>query len=82
MPFELVEKPVAVKVPLEFGDVGAFAEIASGFVEHADERVQQRIVGVRLVGLLVDVEQDRRGRNGQGPLQLSREHQIVLLLRF
>ena len=78
---ECLELAVVVQILLEFRNIRCSAVVPTGFVEHADECIQQRRHAA-FIGFLIDVEQDRCGRNGQSTLQLASKHGIVLLVRL
>src|SRR3546814_8556452 len=77
---ERLELTTPVQVALELRDIALLAVVAAGFVEHLDEYRQQRIdLGLADdVGLLVNVEQNAFGWNGDGLLQLGAQQFIVL----
>ena len=79
--FERLELAIVVQILFEFRNVRRSAVVSTGLIEDADERVQQRRHAA-FIGFLIDVEQDRCGRNGQNALQFTGKHGIGLLVRL
>ena len=77
--FEGRELVAAVQVAFKLGDVALLAKVAAHLVEDFDEHRQQGIDLVLAddVGLLVDVEQDTLGRDGDGLFQRGAQQFIV-----
>ena len=73
---EDVELPLLVEMALHVGDVGMVAAVALLLVEDLEEHLQQRVSPRAMIGLAVDVEEDRVGGGGDDLLQVREEHGV------
>ena len=80
--FEIVKVAVVRQITFEFRDKRILAIEATRLIEYADKGVQQRIRGIGFICLLIDVKQNRRGRNRQGLLKLPCKHLVILRFGF
>ena len=73
-----VQSP-AVQIAFKLGNVPLLAVIAAHLVKHLDEYSQERIdlCFADHIGLLVDVEQNAFGGNGDSPLEIAAKNFVV-----